>query len=160
MSSLETIQDGPPNYGILETFISCWVERMSEVITDALKDSMHMNDLGLTHSPGENVDALKRMFQRKIRGKPTRWEYTIFPCTDLHMRLGGFDGITKWDGKNVASAMFDHNNKPFSGAIKATRFKNEAPAAIFILSQFLLWSRFCKEDHHHLIKLFSSSITE
>jgi hypothetical protein len=27
-------------------------------------------------------------------------------------------------------------------------------------SQFLLWSRFCKEDHHHLIKLFSSSITE
>ena len=147
-------------YNLLEKYISCWVERMSEVITGVLKDSMHINDLGLKHRPGENVDALKRMFQKEIRGKVTRWEYTISPCTDSHMRLGGFFGKCKWDRKRVALAMFDHENKPFSGAIQENRFRKNAPAAIFILSQFLLWSRFCKEDHHHLIKLFSSSITE
>ena len=90
LSSLETIPDGLTNYGILETFISCWVECMSEVITDILKDSMHMDDLGLKHRPGENIDALKRMFQHQIRGNNIRWEYTISPCTGSQMRLRGF----------------------------------------------------------------------
>lgn len=162
LSSLENIEEGTYNYGILEKFASCWVERMSEVITDVLRNSLHLNDLGLKDY-GENVDNLKRLFQKEIRGNVTRMEYTLTPYTDARMRLGGFfgSGKNKWNREAVASAMFDHNNVPFSGTIQDNRFtRNNTPAAIFILSQFLLWSRFCKEDHLHLIKLFSSSITE
>jgi hypothetical protein len=152
--------DGIKNYGLLENFISGWVERMSDMIIHVLKDSMHRNDLGLHHPPGnKHVDALKKiLFQKFVRGSPSRWEYTIFPGTDSHMRLGGF--FKQWDPATVASAMFDHENKPFSGEIHEKHFyskkgaKNSPPAAIFILSQIFLWSRFCEEDHSHLMKLF------
>ncbi len=89
---------------------------MSDMIIHVLMDSTHRNDLGLHHPKGKDVDALKKMlFQKFVRGSPSRWEYTIFPGTDSHMRLGGF--FKQWDPATVASAMFDHENKPFSGAI-------------------------------------------
>jgi hypothetical protein len=108
---------------------------MSDVITDVLRKSLHLNNLGL-ENPGENVDKLiQGMFQKEIRGKKTRMEYTLTTYTDAHMRLGGFfgSGKKKWNRESVASAMFDHNNVPFSGAIRDKRFtRNNTPAAIFI----------------------------
>ncbi len=158
--------NGTKNYRLLETFISGWVERMSDMIIHVLKYSTHRNDLGLHPPPGnKHVDALKKMlFQKYVRGSPSRWEYTIFPGTGSHMRLGGF--FKQWDPATVASAMFDHKNKPFSGAIHEKCFyskkgaKDSPPAAIFILSQILLWSRFCKEVHSHPIKLVSTYNTK
>jgi hypothetical protein len=56
-------------------------------------------------------------------------------------------------------AMFDHENKTFSGAIKAKRqsFFSKRGEGYF---PGILWSRFCKEDYNHMIKLFFSSITK
>ncbi len=64
---------------------------MSDMIIHVLMDSTHRNNLGLHHPQGKDVNALKKiLFQKYVRGSPSRWEYTIFPGTDSHMRLGGF----------------------------------------------------------------------
>jgi hypothetical protein len=135
-----TSPDGTKNYGLLETFISGWVERMSDMIIDVLMDSSHRNNLGLHHPQGKVVDALKKMlFQKCVRGSVSRWEYTIFPGTDSHMRLGEF--LKKWDPATVALAMFDHKNKPFSGAIQDNCFYLKKTVKDPPQQQFLFFPR-------------------
>jgi hypothetical protein len=101
------------------------------------------------------------MFQQTIRGNPPRHEYTIFPFRDIGSTLGG--KLKGWiDPDRVASAMFDHENKPFSGVISDKRERRVArntiaiPGLVIILSQILLWSRSCEEDYRKLMQLFSS----
>ena len=149
-------------YNLLEKYISCWVERMSVLIIGVLEDSRHMIELGLTFKPQEHASILKElMFQQTIRGNPPRHEYTIFPFRDIGSTLGG--KLKGWiDPDRVASAMFDHENKPFSGVISDKRERRVArntiaiPGLVIILSQILLWSRSCEEDYRKLMQLFSS----
>ena len=162
VSTMETLSGGSMDYQLPEKYISCWVERMSDLIIDVLEASRHMIELGLTFKPSEHPSILKElMFQQSIRGTPTRNEYTIFPFRDIGSTLGG--KLDWWkDPDRVASAMFDHENKPFSGVISDKRERTVArnrlkiPGPVVILSQILLWSRSCEEDYRKLMQLFSS----
>ena len=162
VSTMERLSGGSMDYNLPEKYISCWVERMSDLIIDVLEASRHMIELGLTFKPRERTGILKElMFQQSIRGTPIRNEYTIFPFRDIGSTLGG--KLSWWkDPDRVASAMFDHENKPFSGVISDKRERTVArnrikiPGPVVILSQILLWSRSCEEDYRKLMQLFSS----
>ena len=167
LSELNTFLSGrdymKKKYNLLESYISCWVERMSDsIINVILANPRHCSQLGLDDTTKE-ITHLQRMFRRGVRGSVSyaREEYFLFHGGDSNFRMSSF--FQKWnDMEKVALAMTDGvQSQPFNGVRYEYRFHTiddkKIPAQIYILSQILLWSRFSKNDYNHLIDLFSNN---
>jgi hypothetical protein len=152
-----TVLAGKEQSVLVEKYIQVWVENMAMKIISQLKTSTHKIFLHMQLAQDTEGDSDlygKNLFQiKKIVRNVLSQQYNIFQCHPMAMQTKNFFDAENSHDLVQATGTVDS----FKGVFREDRFsKKPHKDVIFVVCQFLLWSRTCKKAQLELNQLFSS----